>query len=59
MGAIAILTVGIWTHEVEYGIIQLAGLTGVPLTRWTLNNDQFFYILGEASSHSDYWHLDS
>ena len=31
MGAIAILTIGIWTHEVEYGSKQLAGLIGVPL----------------------------
>lgn len=31
VGAIAILTIGIWTHEVEYGSKQLAGLIGVPL----------------------------
>lgn len=30
-GACAILGIGIWTHEVEYGSKQLAGLIGVPL----------------------------
>ena len=31
VGAIAIFGIGIWTHEVEYGSKQLAGLIGAPL----------------------------
>lgn len=31
VGGIAILGIGIWTHEVEYGSKQLAGLIGIPL----------------------------
>ena len=31
MGALAILSIGILTHEVEYGSKQLAGLIGAPL----------------------------
>ena len=31
VGALAILSIGILTHEVEYGSKQLAGLIGAPL----------------------------
>ena len=61
MGTIAILSnMGIWTHNVEYGSKQLAGLIRVPLYQVdSVIMISIYYISGGGNSHSDNWHLDS